>query len=98
ADAAATLQTAGVSAMAVQNGEDHRADAHLATRGGIVTVEHPEIGSERHSGNPIRFAAAPLAAPAPAPCLGADTEDVLRRVLGLDADEVAKLVTDAVCR
>jgi benzylsuccinate CoA-transferase BbsF subunit len=38
------LQAAGVSAMVVQNGDDHRADLHLAARGAIVTVEHPEIG------------------------------------------------------
>src|SRR5207244_4908556 len=53
-EAAAALQAAGVSAMAVQNGDDHRADAHLAARGAIVTVEHPEIGPERHRGNPLR--------------------------------------------
>src|SRR5438876_1205479 len=52
-EAAAALQAAGVSAMPVENGDDHRADPHLAARGAIVTVEHPEIGPERHSGNPI---------------------------------------------
>jgi len=97
-DAATVLQTAGVSAMAVQNGDDHRADAHLAARGALVTVEHPEIGPERHSGNPLRFSRTPLAPPRAAPCLGADTEDVLTRVLGLPRDEVARLVEDGVCR
>jgi len=72
-EAAAILQAAGVSAMPVQNGDDHRADPHLAARGGIVTVEHPEIGSERHSANPIRFSRTALAPPRAAPCLGADT-------------------------
>ena len=84
--------------MAVQNGDDHRADPHLAARGAIVAVEHREIGPERHSGNPIRFSLSPLAAPTPAPCLGADTETVLGRVLGLGPDEVARLVADAACR
>src|SRR3989441_9531864 len=73
--------------MAVQNGDDHRADAHLAARGAIVTVEHPEIGPERHSGNPIRLSRTPLVPPAAAPRLGADTEDVLIRVLGLSRAE-----------
>jgi benzylsuccinate CoA-transferase BbsF subunit len=97
-EAAATLQAAGVSAMPVQNGNDHRADPHLAARGGIVTVEHPEIGPERHSGNPIHLSRTPLAPPTPAPCLGAHTADVLVRVLGLGREEVAALVGDAVCR
>jgi hypothetical protein len=30
--------------------------------------------------------------------MGADTEAVLTSVLGLDADEVAQLVADRVCR
>src|SRR5262249_23556655 len=44
--AAAALQAAGVSAMAVQSGDDHRADEHLAARDAIETVFHPEIGPE----------------------------------------------------
>jgi len=95
-EAAAALQAAGVSAMAVQNGDDHRADPHLAARGAIVTVEHPEIGPERHSGNPIRLSRTPLVPPAAAPRLGADTEDVLIRVLGLSRAEVARLAEGGV--
>jgi crotonobetainyl-CoA:carnitine CoA-transferase CaiB-like acyl-CoA transferase len=99
ADAAATeLQAAGVSAMTVQNGDDHRADAHLAARGAIVTVEHADIGAERHAASPIRFSRTPQAAARPAPLLGADTRSVLQGLLGLSADEIAALVTDGVCR
>jgi crotonobetainyl-CoA:carnitine CoA-transferase CaiB-like acyl-CoA transferase len=97
-EAAATLQAAGVSAMAVQSGDDHRADPHLAARGAIVTVEHPEVGPERHAGNPIRMSRTPLAAPRAAPLLGADTEEVLGRVLGIGREEVARLVDEGVCR
>ena len=95
-EAAAALQAAGVSAMPVENGDDHRADPHLAARGAIVTVEHPEIGPERHSGNPIRLSRTPLVPPAAAPRLGADTEDVLIRVLGLSRAQVARLAEDGV--
>jgi crotonobetainyl-CoA:carnitine CoA-transferase CaiB-like acyl-CoA transferase len=95
--AAAELQAAGVSAMTVQHGDDHRADAHLAARGAIVSVEHPEIGSERHAANPIRLSRAPLSAPRAAPLLGADTQPVLRRLLGFSPDEIAALVTDGIC-
>jgi crotonobetainyl-CoA:carnitine CoA-transferase CaiB-like acyl-CoA transferase len=97
-DAAAALQAVGVSAMTVHNGEDLRNDPHLAARGGIVTVEHPEIGSERHSGNPIRMSRTPAAPPRAAPCLGADTEDVLTGVLGLTREEVARVLDEGVCR
>jgi crotonobetainyl-CoA:carnitine CoA-transferase CaiB-like acyl-CoA transferase len=96
--AAAALQAAGVSAMPVQSANDHRADPHLAARGAIVTVEHPEIGPERHAGNPLRMSRTPLAPPQAAPLLGADTEAVLTSVLGLRREEVARLVEEGVCR
>jgi crotonobetainyl-CoA:carnitine CoA-transferase CaiB-like acyl-CoA transferase len=97
-ECAERLQAAGVSAMPVQHGDDHRADAHLAARGALVTVTHAEIGAERHIGNPLRMSGTPLAPPSPAPCLGAHTEDVLVRVLGLAREEVARLRDDGVCR
>ena len=84
--------------MAVLSPDDSRADAHLAARGAIVTVQHPEIGEERHIGNPIRMSRTRLVTTAAAPLLGADTEEVLTRVLGLTPAEVERLVTDGVCR
>ena len=97
-EAAARLQAAGVSAMAVQNPDDHRADPHLAARGAIVTDVHPEVGPERQIGNPIRFGRTPLVPPRPAPLLGEHTEEVLTRLLGLGRDAVARLVEEGVCR
>jgi len=93
----AELQAAGISAMIVQHGDDHRADSHFAARGAIVTVNHPEIGEERHGANPIRLSRTPLAPAAPAPLLGADTRTVLERILGLGADEIDRLVVARVC-
>jgi crotonobetainyl-CoA:carnitine CoA-transferase CaiB-like acyl-CoA transferase len=97
-EAAALLQAAGVSAMAVQNGDDHRSDPHLAARGALVTVEHPEIGPERHAGNPLRTSPLPLLRARAAPCLGADTDAVLREVLGLADEAIARLRVEGVCR
>jgi len=82
-DVAAKLQAAGISAMVVQNGDDHRADAHFAERGAIVTVHHPDLGDERHVASPVRLSRTPLARPLASPMLGADTKDVLRDRLGL---------------
>ena len=96
--AAAALQAAGVSAMPVVNGEDLRADPHLAARGGLVAVEHPEIGLERHVGRGFRMSVTPLVDSGPAPLLGTDTEAVLARWLGLGREEVARLAEEGVCR
>jgi crotonobetainyl-CoA:carnitine CoA-transferase CaiB-like acyl-CoA transferase len=96
--AAALLQEAGVSAMAVAGPEDQRADPHLGARGALVTLEDPEIGTVRHVANPLRLGRTPLLPARPAPRLGADTEDVLVRVLGLTRARVAALVAEGVCR
>ncbi len=97
-DAAATLQAAGVSAMAVLSPDDLAADPHLAARGAIIDVAHAEVGIERHGANPIRLSRTALPAAAPASLLGEHTAEVLTGVLGLSADEVARLVADGVCR
>lgn len=96
-DAATILQSAGVSAMAVLGPDELRADVHLLGRNAIVTVEHPEIGPERHIANPLRLSRTRLAPAAPAPLLGADTAAVLTEVLGLDPKEVQHLIESGVC-
>ena len=61
-------------------------------------VEHPEIGPERHAGNPIRMSRTSLVPAGPAPLLGEHTASALERVLGLDAAEVEALTEAGVCR
>ena len=97
-EAAELLQAAGVSAMPVMGPIDHHADAHLAARGFIVTLEHPEVGPERHVGNPLRLSRLPQRIAASSPCLGADTATVLREHLGLTDDELAALDAAGVLR
>jgi crotonobetainyl-CoA:carnitine CoA-transferase CaiB-like acyl-CoA transferase len=96
--AAELLQARGVSAMPVMGPQDHLADPHMLERGAIVTLHHSDVGDERHIGNPLRFSRLPQRRAEAAPRMGADTEAVLTSVLGLDADEVAQLVADGVCR
>jgi benzylsuccinate CoA-transferase BbsF subunit len=97
ADAAAMLQAACVSAMPVMGPFDHHADPHLTERGAIVTLQHPEVGTEHHVANPIRMGLAQRVAGS-APCLGADTDKVLRRWLDLSDDEIESLAAAGVCR
>lgn len=53
-------------------------------------VEQPGVGNYLAPGLPIVFDGTHLA-PAPAPALGQDTDDVLTRHLGLTADDIAQL-------
>ena len=91
------LQAAGVSACPVMGPLDHLDDPHLAARGFFVTLVHPEVGEERHEGNPVRMSVTEQRTAASAPCLGADTVEVLGEVLGLSPGEVEKLIAGGVC-
>lgn len=97
AEAAAFLQERGVTAAPVMGPLDHLADEHLAERGFIVTLEHPEVGSERHTGNPVRMSLTRQRVASSAPCLGADTAAVLGRMLGIGTGEVQALIAAGVC-
>lgn len=97
-DAAAALQAAGVSAMPVLGPDQLRADAHLAARGAIVTVQHAEIGPERHAANPLRMSRTRLVPAGPSPLLGEHTAAVLAEWLRLDDAEIARLEESGVCR
>lgn len=96
-EAAARLQAAGVSASPVQGPDDHRGDPHLVGRGALITIDDPEVGGVLHVANPLRFSATRIAPPRPAPRLGADTEEVLVRMLGVPPEEVRGLIEDGVC-
>ena len=97
-EAAALLQAHGVSAMPVMGPDDHLADPHLRARGFIVELHHPEVGVEHHVGNPLLLSRTPQRVAAAAPCLGADTHDVLGRALGLGTAAVDDLIARGVCR
>ena len=91
------LQARGVSAMPVMGPIDHHADPHLAERGFIVTLQHPEVGPERHAGNPLRLSGFDQRTSGSAPCLGADTASVLEDWLGMTPDEAAALAASDAC-
>ena len=71
-------------------------DEHLRSRPFFAALEHPEVGVRQHAGVPWHFSDTPCQVRRPAPCFGQDTEDVLQRVLGYSADEVATLKDNGV--
>jgi crotonobetainyl-CoA:carnitine CoA-transferase CaiB-like acyl-CoA transferase len=97
-EAAEVLQEHGISAMPVMGPRDHHRDPHIGSRGFIVSLHHPEVGDERHAGNPIRMSRYQFRTAQSAPCLGADTDEVLATVLGLSAERLEALHAAGVTR
>jgi len=96
-DAAATLQAANVPAGVVQNAQDMLdRDAHMKARGYYRYVDHPEAGREAHDGPAAVLSETPGDTPGPSPLLGEHTMDVCERIIGLNMDEIADLLSDGV--
>ena len=93
---ARVLQDHGVPAGVVQSGEDLYHDPHLRARGYVLPIEHPGLGSFEHAGFTVGLSATPASVQRPAPALGADTEEVFTRILGMPAGEVRRLSEDGV--
>jgi crotonobetainyl-CoA:carnitine CoA-transferase CaiB-like acyl-CoA transferase len=90
-EATAILQAAGIAAFTSATNRDLATDPHMEGRGFLVDLPHPEIGVKRHLGVPWRMSRSDCRVRAAAPCLGADTDRVLREVCGYSDDEVARL-------
>ena len=87
----ALLQSEGIAAFPTFTCKDIVEDPHLNARGYIERLAHPETGSRAHAGIPWRLSRRPNGVRFPAPCLGADTEDALRDILGYDEDRINAL-------
>jgi crotonobetainyl-CoA:carnitine CoA-transferase CaiB-like acyl-CoA transferase len=74
----------------VHSVEEALRDEQIMARQMVVEVQHPQFGRLRETGCPIKISAVqPRYTPASA--MGADTEDVLRDLLGLADAEIAAL-------
>jgi len=95
-DAMATLQGAGIDAGVVQTFEDLNADPQLAHRRHFRTVEHRVIGKHLAETTAVRFSQTGGEIRMPAPCLGEHSEYVYRELLGMSAEEFARLEAEGV--
>jgi len=88
-----TLQAAAVPAFPSLDGRELQEDPHLTARGCFTRWPHAEVGPRTHMGIPWHFTRRPNGLGKAAPRLGEDTDAVLERLLGLDAEERAALRT-----
>jgi benzylsuccinate CoA-transferase BbsF subunit len=90
-EAARILQAAGVAAFPSMSNKDLAEDPHFAERGYLVELDHPEVGKRIHAGIPWKMSETPCAVRTPAPLRGADTEEVLKSMLGFTLDRIEQL-------
>jgi crotonobetainyl-CoA:carnitine CoA-transferase CaiB-like acyl-CoA transferase len=88
------LQSAGVAAGPVQSCADLHRDPGLAARNAFAWVEHPEMGRTPYETWAFRMGGD--TAPRRAPLLGEHTEEVLTEVLGMTAEDIARLAAAGV--
>jgi benzylsuccinate CoA-transferase BbsF subunit len=85
------LQDAGIEAVPVADYGDLHEDPQLAARGHFEPHDHPFLGTGLYERNGFRIAGIASGYDRAGPTLGQDTEWVLGELLGLDADEIARL-------
>lgn len=89
------LCEAGVPAGTVQNGREVYEDPQLAHRQIATKINHPEMGPVDHNWPAFKLSDTP-ANVTHAPLLGADTEVVLKTILGIGDTEYATLEQEGV--
>lgn len=85
------MHAAGVAAGAVRTVAEALDAPEIRSLGLVSEIEHPKLGTVPNVGLPVRFSETPVVSPRAAPLLGADTEEVLRRVLNYDSEQIASL-------
>jgi crotonobetainyl-CoA:carnitine CoA-transferase CaiB-like acyl-CoA transferase len=91
------LQAAGVPAAAVAKpAERIDQDPNTAAWGLWPSVRHSKMGAVRVDGLPAHLSKTDWKLERGAPCLGEHTELILNRLLGMSADDVAKLRAEGV--
>ncbi len=90
------LGAAGIPCGEVRSVADVLNNPQVLAQEMVQEVEHTTLGRMRTTGIPIKLSETPGAIRSAPPLLGAHTEEVLREVLGLTAEEIQKLRANGV--
>ena len=85
------LQSSGIAAGAVQNGEDLYFDIQLRERGHMLDIDTHKQGRVTFDGPPLHLAVGQKTETQGAPILGEHNDYVDKQLLGLSSDEIDKL-------
>ena len=90
------LERIGVPCGPINNLAEVFADPHVQARGMTVDLPHPAAGGKPTPliANPIKFSETPISYDRAPPTIGQHTDEILKELLGLSANEIATLRTD----
>jgi formyl-CoA transferase len=80
----------GIPAGPIYTVPEALADAHAVARGMVRELAHPQVGTVKTLGNPVKLEKSPATLRKAAPALGEDNEPQLRE-LGLSSGDIAGL-------
>ncbi len=87
----ADLRAAEIPCGEVRSIGDVLADPQVLFRGMVQEVDHPTLGPIKTTGIPVKLSETPGRITTAPPLLGANTDEVLSRTLGMSAEEIAEL-------
>ena len=90
------LSRLGIPCGPVNSVDQVAQDPHVLHRGMIAEIPHKRLGTWRVANTPFNISGATSGPQGPSPDLGEHTEEVLTDMLGLSAQEVAKLRSEGV--
>ncbi len=91
-----TLNEAGMPTGPVYTARDVFADPHFRTRGMLVDIDDPEVGTYTFARSTPHLSSAPDIVKQPAPALGQHTREILEGLLGYSREEVDRLAAGQV--
>lgn len=89
--AAARLQRERIRAAPVLDAGEVTRDPYLAWHGFFTPLKQDECGTHSHASLPFRFNLTPGSQHRASPCLGADSDYILREIAGLSVEEIELL-------
>jgi len=90
------LEAAGVPNGPINNLKQVFEEPQVIARGMKIELEHAVAGKVPLIASPMKFSGTPLEFATPPPVLGQHTDEVLGKLLGLDAAAIAKLRADGI--
>jgi crotonobetainyl-CoA:carnitine CoA-transferase CaiB-like acyl-CoA transferase len=86
-----TLENAGVPCGPINNIADVFADPQVQARGMRLELHHPILGAVPSVASPIKYSETQISYDRAAPMLGEHTDEVLRDLLGVTPEEIARM-------